>query len=184
MRKVLVSLAFVMTLSGTSAQAGDVGVSVGINLGNRPARYETVRYEPVYAPAPPPVVIEEPPEFIAPPRLGLYAAVGVPYDMFYVSGRYFLCRDNVWYSSSHYNGPWATTQYRTLPSGLRRYPFEKIRYYRDEEYRRHCDDDGWNRERRFRPAWREYRREEQGRWKEAKRWERKSRRHGHEWDDD
>lgn len=176
MRKVLLSLAVVATLAGT-AQASDVGFNVGINIGSAPRVYAP---PPVYYP--PPAVIEERPEFVQLPDLGFSAAVGIPYDLFYVSGRYYLAQGNAWYSAPCYNGPWVSVRYQRLPWGLRKYPFERVRYYRDVEYRRSCDHDD-------RPApgreWREYRRYDNERWKEARRWERRpDRGRWHDDDDD
>ncbi len=132
MRKLIVFLAFAATVSATSVHASHVNFNVGVNLGPLP-----VPAVPVYAP--PPVVIEDQPEFVPLPQTGFYTAVGVPYDLFRVGRRYYLCRNNIWYSSSAYNGPWATVGYRALPWTLRRYPVERIRYWRDE-CRHHGDD--------------------------------------------
>lgn len=183
MRSILVSLVFAAVAAGGPAQAANVGFNVGINIGNLPRVYASAPTvyvpvsapayapppPPVYAPAPPPMVIEERPEFVRLPELGFFAAVGVPYDLFYVSGRYYLTRGNTWYSAPNYDGPWVTARYRSLPWGLRRYPFERVRYYRDTEYRRHCDDGDWGRHARPDGEWRERRRHDNERWKEARR---------------
>ncbi len=187
MRKVLFTLALASLLGCPFAYAGNVGVSVGINIGNQPPAAVPVAVapppEPVYAA--PPVVIEEPPEFIAPPQLGFYAAVGVPYDLFYVSSRYYLCRNNVWYAAPSYNGPWVSVRYRTLPSPLRRYPYEKIRYYRDAGYRdyRHGGSPYWEKH-RFHPdkVWKEQRKEERKAMKEDRKWAKEQRKEDEKWD--
>ncbi|ABB30380.1 hypothetical protein GeomeDRAFT_2756 [Geobacter metallireducens RCH3] len=207
--KIIASIACLAALTGT-AHAGNVDFSIGINLGNRPvAVYEPVyapapppvyapappvRYEPVYAsaprpvyvPAPPPVVIAEPPEFVLSPSLGFYVAIGTPYDLFYAGNRYYLSRNGVWYNGASYQGPWTTVTYRSLPRELRRYPVATIRYQRDRDYRRWCDDDHdqW---RSFRPERerREIRQDEKARWREAKWREKEWRKHGRDrWDDD
>lgn len=82
----------------------------------------------------PSVVFKEPPEFILPSALGFYVAVGVPHDLFYVNGSYYLMRNNNWYLSSYYDGPWKPVKYKRLPDNLRRHSYEKIRYHRDREY--------------------------------------------------
>ncbi len=123
--------AFAVMALASSALASNVGFSFGINVGNIPA---PVYAPPVYAPpayAPPAVVIDEPPEFVAPPTMGFYAAVGTPYDLFYAANRYYLCRGNAWYSAPYYNGPWVQVGYGALPWGLRRYPIARMRYMRD-----------------------------------------------------
>lgn len=137
MKKIMFSLAFASVLGCPLAYAGNVDVSVGVNIGNQPRVAVPVPVAPPPAPvyAAPPVVIEEPPEFIAPPQLGFYAAVGVPYDLFFVSGRYYLYRGNAWYGAPGYNGPWVSVRYANLPPAMRRYPYEKIRHYRDAGYR-------------------------------------------------
>jgi hypothetical protein len=121
MKKYLFCMAVALLIPVSGADASQVGINVGINVG-----------APAYAA--PPVVITAPPEFVAPPQLGFYVAVGVPYDLFYVSGSYYLNRGNVWYSSPYYNGPWVTVQYSNVPYGLRKYPAQKIHYYRDNYY--------------------------------------------------
>ncbi len=106
----------VMTMAASSARAEvNVNVNLGIPL--------------------PSIVIAEPPEFILPSSLGFYVAVGVPHDLFRVDGSYFLFRSNRWYRSPYYDGPWDEVRYRKLPKPLRRHKFERIRYYRDQEYK-------------------------------------------------
>ena len=125
-------------------------------------------------------MIEQRPEFVFLPQVGFYAAVGIPYDLFFVSGRYYLTRGNAWYSAPCYNGPWVSVRNQVIPREIRRYPFERVRYYRDVEYSRHCDDG--NGGRHARPEQRRYDNE---RWKEARRWEKDSRSHDRgRWHDD
>jgi hypothetical protein len=144
MRKYLFCLAVALVVPVSQADASRVGVSLGINIG------VPAVVAPVYAPQP--VVIEEPPQFFAPPGLGFYIATGVPYDLFFASNRYYLHRANAWYSSSYYNGPWVTVGYNTIPHGIRSLPFERVHYYRDNYYR-HYSNDRYGRDyRHFRPA--------------------------------
>ncbi len=133
MKKLAVCLAIASALPASQAFASNVGVSVGINIGTPPAVVVPAPPPPVYHA--PPVVIEEPPLFIEPPELGFHVAVGIPQDVFFIGSTYYLCRGNEWYRAPHYNGPWTVTRYGALPSQLRRYPYEKIRYYRDAGYR-------------------------------------------------
>ena len=148
MKKYMITLTSVLITGAliSTAEAANVGVSLGINLGNIPA--------PIYAaPAPvyaaQPVAIEEQPEFVAQPGLGFYMAVGTPYDVFYAGSRYYLCRGNVWYSGSYYNGPWVQVGFGALPWGLRRYPIARLHYFRDEAWRHR--DGGYNGYQHFRP---------------------------------
>ena len=175
-------------LWGTVAHASNVGVDLNVHVGAPPV---VVAPPPVVvAPPPPPVVereiyiddIEAPPDFVYPDRLGFYVAVGVPYDMFYVGSSYYLFRDNVWYRGPYYGGPWRAVSYRALPPGLRRHRFERIRYYRDEEYRHYRHDRDRYRGRWFRPErdWREHRHEDRREMREDRRRDRdEGRGHGH-----
>jgi hypothetical protein len=144
MRKSLFCMMFVLLAPFSQAFASDVGFSIGINVGvpGAPA--------PVYAPQP--AVIEEPPEFIAPPQLGFYVAAGVPYDLFFAGNLYYFCRGNVWYTSPYFNGPWAPVHYNYVPYALRRYPVERIHYYRDAYFRGYREYGDWRGYRHFRPA--------------------------------
>lgn len=187
MGKVFKLSVLLMFLASPMAQAADVGIGVNINVGNRPP------VAPVYAS--PPVVIEEPPVFVMPPVLGFYVAVGIPYDMLFVSNFYYLHRGNAWYRAPHYNGPWVVTPYRSLPPGIRKHRFERIRYYRDEEYRRYRNDEMHYGGHHFRPEKerKEHRKEErrevkeerkQGKEqrKEDKKWEKEQRKEDKKWE--
>ena len=160
-------------LSASAALASNVDFNVGINVGNAPPRPVTV--------ARPTVVLEEPPVFIAPPRLGYYTAVGVPYDLFFNSGRYYLNQGGIWFSASSYIGPWLSIEVRSLPREMRRYPLERVRYIREAEYRRYRDDDHHYRGRHFKPEkrWKEMKEEEKERRREEKHREKEHRKHGH-----
>lgn len=138
------------------ARASNVGFNGGVNIGNVPA--------PVYVS--PPVMTGEPPEFAAQPAMGFYAAVGTPYDLFLVGGRYYLCRGDKWYSASDHNGPWVRIGYRDIPWSLRRHPVDRVRYLRDEERRHNLDDDGSGRG-HFRPQWNDWH-DGPGRWQREK----------------
>lgn len=127
MKKYLFGLVFSMVLPITQAQAGHVNFNVGVNVG--------VPVAPAYVA--PPVTIVEPPEFVAPPELGFYVAYGVPYDLYFYGNRYWLWRSGVWYSAPFYNGPWVTVGIRNVPYGIRRFPFERVHYFRDNYYRRY-----------------------------------------------
>lgn len=143
--KRLISACILTAACAATAQAGNVNLN--ISLGTPAVAV------PVAAPVPAaPVVIDEPPEFVMPSPLGFYVAVGVPYDLFYVSGSYFVVRDGIWYRSSHYRGPWHSVPYRKLPGKMRRYQIERIRAFRDSEYRHYSGDRGRYHDRFFRPA--------------------------------
>ncbi len=126
-----------MSAIAASASFAYAGFNLGINVGIPAPVYVAPAPPPVYAA--PPVDIEEQPDFVAQPGLGFYMAVGTPYDLFYTGNRYYLCRGDIWYASSYYNGPWARVGYRAIPWGLRRYPLARMRHFRDEAYRHRGD---------------------------------------------
>jgi hypothetical protein len=155
------------------ARAGNVGVGLNINIGNQPGGVVSIPV-PV-TPVAPPIVMEEPPDFVSPPSLGFYVAVGVPYDLYFVGNNYYTCKENVWYRSPRFNGPWDVVRYRAIPPGLRKHRLEKIRYFRDEEYRAYRKGADHYRGRHFRPG-KEQR--EDKRWaKDDRKWDGEEHRH-------
>lgn len=139
MRTKVLLVAICLGLTASTALASDVNFGLNLNIGNSPP--------PVQAP----IVVEEPPQFIVPQGLGFYVAVGIPYDMFYISNRYYVYRANRWYYGPSYNGPWHVTSYRYLPGELHRHRIDQIRHYRDEEYRVYTRDRDHYRGRHYRP---------------------------------
>lgn len=183
MKKVLALVSLLTAAASPALAAPDVGFDVNINVGNRPQ--VVVPAPPPVVVAPPRVVIEEPPVFIVPPRLGFYVAVDVPYDVFLISGRYYLYDNDHWYRAPHYRGPWVAVKHKHLPPGLRKHKLERIRYYRDDEYRVYRTEHDHYRGKRFKPEkeWKEHRKEERKRWKEEEKEERhrgKGRGRGHD----
>ncbi|MDR3579635.1 MAG: hypothetical protein P4L44_06715 [Oryzomonas sp.] len=133
MRKLwVVASAVALLQTASMAQAG--GISFNINVGG------------------PAVVISQPPDFIYPAELGFGVAVGVPYDMFYNNGMYFIYRGGGWYQTSTYGGDWVRVGLRDLPPELRRYKIAKIHQFRDREYRAYSRDRDHYRGKRFTPA--------------------------------
>lgn len=65
----------------------------------------------------------------------LYAAVGTPYDVFFIDNRYYYYRGSDWYWSPVYRGPYTIVTYRALPPVLRNYRVVQLRSFRDREYR-------------------------------------------------
>ena len=150
MKKILFCLALAAALPVSHAFASNVDFNIGINVGTRP---------PVVVPAPPPpvyqqtpVAYDEAPLFIEPPELGFHVAVGISSNIFFVGNTYYRFANNVWYQAPYYGAPWVVTHYRALPWKLRRYPLEKIHYYRDAGYRsyRHGGNAYWKHH-EFRP---------------------------------
>jgi hypothetical protein len=127
------------------------GVNVNVNLGV-PAPVVVASPPPVaVAPPPPTVVFSAPPLFLAPPRLGIYVGVDMPYDIVFADNFYYLNYHNAWYRSNHYNGPWAGVRQERLPLVVRRQGVEYIRTYRDREYRDYRRDHDHYHGRYFRP---------------------------------
>jgi hypothetical protein len=141
MKKYLVALALSMLLPVTQSHAAHVNFNMGVNVG--------VPVAPVYAT--PTVAIASPPVFVSPPELGFYVAAGVPYDLFFYGNSYWLCRGGVWYSAPYYNGPWMSVGFSSVPYGLRKYPLNRVRYFRDNYYRRYHGHGGPE-YRHFRPG--------------------------------
>lgn len=151
MKKFLAVVPLILTAVSPVLADSNVGFDVNISVGNRPG--VVVPAPPaVVVPAGPRIIIDEPPVFITPPRLGFYVGVDIPYDMFYISGRYYLWQDNHWYRAPHYSGPWGVVKYKNLPPGLRKHKLERIRYYRDDEYRSYHRDRGHYRGKHFKPG--------------------------------
>jgi hypothetical protein len=84
---------------------------------------------------PAPVIVEAPPPMLFLPDPGVYVAVGIPYDVFFISGRYYYFHANHWFWGSGYTGPWTYVEYRSLPPGLRKYKVVRLREDREREYR-------------------------------------------------
>lgn len=133
MRKFIALAAAVVLIQAASmARAADI--SFNINVGG------------------PPIVIAQPPDFLYPPELGFGVAVGVPCDMFYFSGIYYVNRGGGWYRCSSYGGSWTRLRHRELPTELRRYKIANIRQFRDREYRVYAQDRNHYRGKYFRPG--------------------------------
>jgi len=84
---------------------------------------------------PPPVVVYSPPAMLLLPEPQMYVAVGVPYDIFFVSGRYYYLHDGHWFWGAGYGGPWTYIVVSKLPPGLRKYKVKQLHEFRDREYK-------------------------------------------------
>ena len=84
---------------------------------------------------PPPVVVYSPPAMVLMPEPQMYVAVGVPYDIFFVSGRYYYFDDGDWFWGPGYGGPWTYVKVAKLPKALRKYKMKELREFREREYR-------------------------------------------------
>jgi hypothetical protein len=191
MKKTALLLAIAAILAASTVLAE---VSVNVNVGV-PGPRVIVPAPParVVVSAPPAVLFDVAPYFLAPSSLGFYVGVDTPYDIIFSSDYYYLYYGNSWHRGRHHNGPWVEIPYRSLPPGIRKHRIERIREYRDREYRVYRDDRDHYRGRHFRPdhqrreeikeerrqdrqEWKDERRREKEEWKEEKR-ERKHDRH-------
>jgi len=118
------------------AQASDVGFDLNLHIGSRPRT---------------PIVIQEPPLFLAPSTLGFHVAVGVPYDMVYIDGRYYAYQGGGWFMAPSYNGPWRGVGPKHLPPGLAKRRHTEIVRMREAEYARYRKDRQHYRGQSFRP---------------------------------
>jgi hypothetical protein len=180
MKRIVILLTLTLLFAASVAQASNVGVDINIHAGAPVAPPPPPVYappSPVYVPSQPQIVIQQPPVFLAPPELGFYVAVDIPYDMVYISGRYYLYNNGGWYRGRNYNGPWIVVPERKLPPGLRKYRYEEVRHYRDVEYSHYHQDRDHYRGEYFRPdkGGKKHRKEDKERWKEEKRWEKEER---------
>jgi hypothetical protein len=114
--------------------------------------------EPGQYPPPPELYLDQAPQFIYSPALNLYVAVGVPYDLVYTGTGYFYFYGGHWFRGPYYNGPWIFATRGYFPPVLLRFGINKIRYYRDVEFRRFQHDRAHYNGRFHRPAFRGERR--------------------------
>ena len=110
-----------------------LGLILSVGLFAKPAHAQVSVN--VHIGEPPPVVVYSPPTMVLMPEPQMYVAVGVPYDIFFVSGRYYYFNDGHWFWGPGYGGPWTYVAVETLPPGLRRYKLKQLREFREREYR-------------------------------------------------
>jgi len=107
-----------IVMGGMLATPARAEVNINVNIG-----------------APPPVVVVERPTMLYLGEPGLFVAVGVPYDIFFLSGRYYYLHGNNWFWASGYGGPWVHVVHKGLPPGLQKYKVYQLRDFREREYR-------------------------------------------------
>src|SRR6185295_2522740 len=118
MMMALVVLMCMVPSAGFWSASASTQVNVNINIG-----------------APPPVVVRARLTMVYLPEPDAYVAVGILYDIYFVSGRYFYLHGNDWFWADGYNGPWVYVSYNSLPPGLRKYKVERLHEFREREYR-------------------------------------------------
>jgi hypothetical protein len=112
---LLLGLLLVQSATATPAFAE---VNINVNIGS-----------------PPPVVVHERPTMVYLAEPGMFVAVGVPYDIYFISGRYYYYHGDNWFWASGYDGPWVFMQRKSLPPGLQKYKIVQLRDFREREYR-------------------------------------------------
>ncbi len=110
-------LTLLIAITGSLA-LGEVNVNINIGV-----------------PMPPPVVVTSSPVMILLSEPGVYVAIGVPYDVFFISGRYYYFHDDHWFRGSGYGGPWVHIAHKSLPPGLRKYKIQQLHTFRDLEFK-------------------------------------------------
>ena len=85
--------------------------------------------------APPPIVVQQRPTMVYLAEPGMFVAVGVPYDIYFISGRYYYLHGDNWFWASGYGGPWVHVVRKSLPPGLQKYKVVQLRDFRDREYK-------------------------------------------------
>jgi hypothetical protein len=116
MMMVLVVLQCAVPLDGLRSVSASTQVNVNINIG-----------------APPPVVVRTRPTMVYLAEPAAYVAVGIPYDIYFVSGHYYYLHGNDWFWAQGYSGPWVYVSYNSLPPGLRKYRVERLHEFRERE---------------------------------------------------
>lgn len=170
MKKTVLLFLITVIAAASTAQAE---VNVHVNVG--------VPVPRVVVSAPPAVLFEAAPQFIAPSSLGFYVGVDTPYDIIFSSDLYYLYYGNSWHRSRFYNGPWVEIPYRQLPPGIRKHRIEQIRSYRDREYRVYRNDRDHYRGRSYRPGherkeeWKDERKRDKQEFKEERKWDKEDR---------
>ena len=129
---------------------GVAQVNLDIHIGNAPAAPPPpLPPPPPPAVGPPPVVLQEPPHMVFDEGLGIYIAVGVPYDIFFYNNLYYYHVNGVWYRAPYYNGPWTHAEFRRIPRIFRQYRIEELRNHREHVWREYRGHEGRYRGRHF-----------------------------------
>ena len=113
-----IAFASVLLCGFVAARAHAAEVHINVNIG-----------------APPPIIVHSAPTMVYLPEPAVYVAVGIPHDLYFISGRYYYSRGNDWYWAPGYGGPWRSVVYKSLPPGLRKFKTARLHEFRDREYR-------------------------------------------------
>ena len=92
------------------------------------------------------------PGFLFPKELGYGVAIGVPYDMFYLSGSYYLLEGERWSRAPSHRGPWRPVPRTKLPQILLKHDLAEIRQLRNREFREYWEKGERYKGKHFRPG--------------------------------
>jgi hypothetical protein len=112
---MLLGVMLMQTILATPASAE---VNINVNIG-----------------APPPIVVHERPTMLYLAEPGMFVAIGVPYDIYFIGGRYYYLHGDNWFWAGGYGGPWVVIQRKSLPPGLQKYKIVQLRDFREREYK-------------------------------------------------
>jgi hypothetical protein len=110
--------ALILGTSFLAPTPGSAQVNVNVNIGQPPA-----------------VVVYSPPTMILMPEPQMYVAVGIPYDIYFVSGHYYYFHGGHWFFGPGYGGPWTYIVVEKLPPGLRKFKVKQLHDFREREYK-------------------------------------------------
>src|SRR5687767_235209 len=105
----------------TTAKCGALllGVTLAVIVVITPAQAQVNVNVHIGEPAP--VVVYSPPTMVLLPEPQMYVAVGVPYDIYFMGGRYYYFHADHWFYGPGYGGPWTYVAIEKLPPGLRKF---------------------------------------------------------------
>jgi hypothetical protein len=106
-RMVPLAAAATMLVSGASATASDVKITIGLGV--------------------PPLVLTAPPQLVVVPGTPVYYAPEVSANLFFYQGLYYIVANGVWSMAPAYTGPWAVIQIGQVPAPVVAVPVE---YYK------------------------------------------------------
>ena len=93
---------------------------------------------------PPVIMVDEPPEIVFVPGLGIYFVPNLEMEIFFYRGFWWSRRGNYWYSSRYYRSGWKIASDREVPGPVFRVP----RDYRERFGReRHIRYQDWKKQR-------------------------------------
>lgn len=85
---------------------------------------------------PPVVMVDEPPEIVFVPGLGIYYVPDPELEIFFYEGFWWSRRGNYWYHSRYYRSGWTIVSYRKVPGPVFKVPRDyRTRFGREKHIR-------------------------------------------------